>query len=132
MRRIKQITEVLKEEKNSNEIFQDLMDYSAEKDQLRPLQVLDMGKSEAVKNIALKWGISIEEALENIALREKIKQTQVDASRKLNNPKLLSAEAVGSANNKFWVLLDEYKQDLQRVEREWMKWFEIFIEKYRG
>lgn len=132
MRRIKQITEVLKEEKNSNEIFQDLMDYCTEKDQLRPLQVLDMGKSEAVKNIALKWGITIEEALENIALREKIKQTQVDASLKLNNPKLLSAEAVGSANNKFWLLLNEYKEDLQLVEREWMKWFEIFIEKYRG
>ncbi|MEM2924572.1 MAG: type II/IV secretion system ATPase subunit [Methanocellales archaeon] len=127
MRRIKQITEVLKGEGNSNDIFQDLMDYSAEKDQLRALQVLDMGKSVAIKNIALKWGITIEEALENIALREKIKRTQVDASLKFNNPKLLRAEAVGSANNKFWLLLDEYKQDLQQVESEWMKWYEIFV-----
>ncbi len=134
MRKIKQITEVLKEERisNSNDIFQDLMEYYVEKDQLKPLQVLDMGKSQAIKNIALKWGITIEEALENIALREKIKQAQVDISRRLNNPKLLSAEAVGAVNNKLWLLLDEYKQDLQMVEEEWMQWYENFSKKYGG
>jgi hypothetical protein len=130
IRRVKQITEVLKEGEISNGIFQDLMEYCAEKDLLKQHQVLDMGKSEAIKNIALKWGITIEEALENIALRDKIKQAQVNMSRKLDNPKLLSAEAVGSANNKFWLLSEEYKKDLQRIEYEWLKWYKIFSENY--
>lgn len=134
MRRIRQVSEVLKEESNSNSIFEDLMEYSPEKDVLRPLQVLDMGKSEAIKSIAAKWGITIEEALENIALREKIKQVQVECSHRLNNPELLGAEASGSANNKFWLLIDEYQQrgelDLHQMENDWVEWFRGFALNY--
>lgn len=136
-RRIKQISEVLKEDTtpNSSSIFADLMEFCSEDDVLVPKQLLDMGRSESIKSIAAKWGIKMEEALENVALREKIKQAQVDYSQKLNKPELLGAEAAGKANNMFWVLVDEYQQkrvlDLHQMEKRWMDWFKDFAVNYQ-
>ena len=85
-----------------------------------------MGQSEVVGRIALEWGISMEEALENIRLRATMRSAIVKKAR--SNAGLLEARAVRDANNAFWVLLEEEKNetgapDYDAVGKKWMKWY---------
>jgi type IV secretory pathway ATPase VirB11/archaellum biosynthesis ATPase len=132
-RRVVQISEIAKTGWTTNpdpdKVFNDIMQYSASSDTLVTTDILDMGQSQIIGNIAKKWGISVEKALQNIKLRGFIKKTIVEHSKK--NPELLEATANRDANNAFWMFIEESKQynksvDYTKVCDKWMKWFEEY------
>ncbi len=136
-RRVVQISEIAKTGWTTNpdpdKVFNDIMQYSASSDTLVTTDILDMGQSQIIGNIAKKWGISVEKALQNIKLRGVIKKTIVEHSKK--NPELLEATANRDANNAFWMFIEECKQyngsvDYNKVHDKWMKWFEEYTGKF--
>lgn len=132
-RRVIQISEVLKEGcygANADKIFADIMKYNAKIDKLEATDLLDMGQSKVIEKIARDWGISIEEALENIFLRKRIREEIVEKGK--INSNLLEAKAVRDANNAFWMLIEESKRehgspDYEEVENKWIDWYKNYI-----
>lgn len=133
-RRVVQISEITKtgwqKEPDPDKVFQDVMRFNTSKDALLPTDLLDMGQSQVLGNIALKWGITIERALTNIRLRTEIKKTIVKKSKE--NKDLLEAPSNRDANNTFWMLIEKSKQthgkvDYREVEKQWKEWFEEYI-----
>ena len=113
-----------------DKVFQDVMKYDTSKDELIATDLLDMGQSQVIENIARKWGISVEKALHNIRLRTEIKKTIVEHSQ--DKPELLEAIANRDANNAFWMFIEESKMqdkqvDYEKVKKRWMKWFNEYI-----
>ncbi|MEF8874580.1 MAG: type II/IV secretion system ATPase subunit [Candidatus Thermoplasmatota archaeon] len=102
--------------------FSNLMSFEEE---LEPTDFFKRG-SKKIGEIARSWGLSYNEAVENIRLRAKIKKKMVKTSVKKNDEEILNAEWVARANNKFWNLISKYgtSRDYSRIEEEWMKWFE--------
>jgi len=134
VRRVTQISEINKsswdKEPDPDKVFRDIMKYDAAKDSLISTNLLDTGQSEIIRNIAKKWGITVEKALENIKLRVDIKKEIVKHSD--NNQYLLEAKANRDANNCFWTLIEESKKkhkevDYNYVRSNWMKWFKDYI-----
>ena len=110
--------------------FNDLMKFDAAADCIEPTDLLDMGQSELIGRIADKWGVSIDEVLLNIKMRANIKGTIAKAGE--NNPELVEADAVGRANNMFWLLVNELQDwdgsvDMSEVYRRWSEWYEGFV-----
>ena len=134
-RRVIQISEVSKrwgKEADPDKIFADMMVYNAERDAMEATDLLDMGQSEVIGRIAREWGITIEKAIENISLRAKIREEMVKYGK--NNPALLEASVVRDANNAFWMLIEESKEehgspDYKYVEKKWMKWYRDYVKK---
>ena len=133
-RRVIQISEITKTgwtvDPEPDSVFQDIMIYNTKKDELIPTNLLDMGQSETIGNIAKKWGITIEKALQNIKLRTFIKKTLVDYSK--DNEELLEAYASRDANNAFWMFIEESKLqndevNYDQIRRKWLKWFKEYI-----
>jgi len=129
-RRVIQISEVSKsgwgKDVDPDKVFADIMTYNAEKDVLEATDLLDMGQSEVIGRIAKEWGITIEKAIENISLRARIREEIVKKGK--GNASLLEADAVRDANNAFWMLIEESKEehgipDYKYVEERWMKWY---------
>ncbi len=132
-RRVVQISEITKTgwttNPDSDSIFQDMMTYNTEKDELISTDLLDMGQSELIGSIARKWGITVEKALRNIKLRTDIKQTIVNYGKQ--NKELLEAPVNRDANNAFWMFIEESKMrsgevDYNIVRRKWMEWFKEY------
>ena len=127
-RRIIEIAEVSKLWKNDDvsKIFNDIMVYDSKKDELEALDLFYMGQSEVISKIAMQWGISIEDAIENIKLRAKIKEKMAEYS--VHDSKLVEAKAVIDANNAYWIMLNEMKDeiDYEKLERKWMSWFDKY------
>ncbi|RLF53070.1 MAG: type VI secretion protein, partial [Thermoplasmata archaeon] len=135
-RRVTQISEITKTGWTTNpdpdEVFQDIMIYDASTDQLYSTDLLDMGQSQVIENIAKKWGITVEKTLQNIRLRTDIKKTIVEHS--MEKPELLEAIANRDANNAFWMFIEESKIQHGKVEypvvrEKWMKWFKEYVER---
>ncbi|HEC88770.1 MAG TPA: type II secretion system protein E [Thermoplasmata archaeon] len=135
-RRVIQISEVLKEgwrkEVDADKIFADIMKYNAKIDKLEATDLLDMGQSKVIEKIARDWGISIEEALENIFLRKRIREKIVEKGK--INSNLLEAKAVRDANNAFWMLIEESRRehgspDYEEVENKWRDWYKSYIKR---
>ncbi len=110
--------------------FNDLMKFDAAADSIQPTDLLDMGQSELIGRIANKWGVSIDEVLLNIKMRANIKGTIAKAGE--NRPELVEADAVGQANNMFWLLVNELQDwdgsvDMGEVYRQWSEWYKGFI-----
>jgi hypothetical protein len=106
--------------------------YDTSKDCLLSTDLLDMGQSQILGNIAKKWGITVEKALQNIRLRAEIKKTIVDHS--VEKPELLEAPANRDANNAFWMFLEQSKTqdgqvDYKKVKKKWMNWFKNYVER---
>lgn len=129
-RRVTEISEIVKSswivDPDPESVFQNIMAYHTSKDELIPTALLDMGQSEVIKNIAHKWGITVEKAIENIKLRTEIKKTIVKYGQE--KQELLEAPATRDANNAFWMFLEEGKTKhgkvtYNEVKRKWMKWF---------
>ncbi len=129
-RRVTQISEIAKSSwmlnPDPDSVFQDIMIYNTSKDELTPTSLLDMGQSEVIENIASKWGITVEKAIENIKLRTEIKKTIAEQGKE--NQELLEAPATRDTNNAFWMFLEEEKVKhgevhYNEVKRRWMKWF---------
>ena len=133
-RRIIQISEITKTgwttDPDPDKVFQDVMIYNTAKDELCATDLLDMGQSQLLENVARKWGITVEKALQNIKLRTEIKKTIVDYSKE--NKELLEAPANRDANNAFWMLIEESKMrnkivNYNIVQKKWMKWFKDYV-----
>ncbi|MEA2055724.1 MAG: hypothetical protein U9O49_02700, partial [Candidatus Thermoplasmatota archaeon] len=83
-------------------------------------------------NVARRWGITVEKALQNIKLRTHIKKTIVEQSNE--NEELLEAPANRDANNAFWMFIEESKLkdgkvDYNYVKRKWNVWFKEYTGK---
>jgi len=135
-RRVVQISEITKSgwttTPDPDNVFQDLMFYNTEKDELKPTDLLDTGQSHVIESIAKKWGITVEKALQNIKLRIDIKKTMVEYAKA--NKDLLEALATRDSNNAFWMFTEESKiqkdqVDYGDVRRKWMKWFKEYAER---
>lgn len=133
-RRVIQISEITKtgwsSEPDPDKVFQDVMLYDASQDKLTSTDLLDMGQSQILHDIALKWGMTVEKALENIRLRAEIKKTIVEYAKE--KPLLLEAEANRDANNAFWMFIEQCKArkgkvDYGWVEKNWKKWFKNYV-----
>jgi len=133
-RRVTQISEITKlgwsTDPDPDKVFQDIMLYDTEQDELFATDILDMGQSHVLGSVAKKWGISVEKALQNIRLRAYIKQTMVEHSEE--HPQLLEAPAVSDANNAFWMFLEESKLRKKQVEyadvqKKWTTWFKEYL-----
>ncbi|WP_445476136.1 ATPase, T2SS/T4P/T4SS family [Methanococcoides methylutens] len=131
-RRLTQISEVTTgwdDDADPDEIFAEIMRYSAADDSLTPTDILDRGQSELIEKIARKWGISIDDASLNIRIRAKIKQKIAHASS--FDPRLVEADVVSKANNIFWLYMNMEKNnangpDYYKVYEKWNSWFDNF------
>jgi len=128
IKRVTQITEVRKD-KNlpENKMFQDLMAYNPKKDVIEPTKFFNF-QSDLLKIIANKWSMSMDEVMKNINIRAKIKQTLVDKSRELNEPQLLGIEAVSTANNIFWNVIQRHYVSFKKIDYDTLydEWLNIF------
>jgi len=133
-RRVTQISEITKlgwtTDPDPDKVFQDIMLYNTEQDQLNATDILDMGQSHVLGSIAKKWGISVEKSLQNIRLRAYIKQTMVEHST--DHPQILEAPAVTDANNALWMCVEDSKLrnknvDYQDVQKKWTTWFKQYL-----
>ncbi len=115
-RRLTQISEF------SEDSFSDLMKYEKE------LSATDYFKRNSTKigEIAYSWGLSYNEAIENIELRASMREEMVKAAREKENKELLSPEWVAKSNSKFWSLISKYgeEKDYSKIEDKWNDWFE--------
>ncbi len=129
-RRIIQVAEVNKKwDEDSANVFSDIMNYDASEDRLRPSDIMDRGQSVLIGKIADKWGISMDDASNNIRLRARIKGKIAEYGKQ--QPYLLEAESVAAANNMFWLLMDRELSepegtDYKRVYSRWIEWFDEF------
>ena len=135
-RRVTQISEITKvgwtTDPEPDKVFQDIMIYDTSKDILISTDLLDMGQSQILENIAKKWGITVEKALQNIKLRAEIKKTIVEHSKE--KPELLEAPANRDANNALWMFIEQIRiqdeqVDYNKVRRKWKDWFKNYVER---
>ncbi|MFO8132712.1 MAG: type II/IV secretion system ATPase subunit [Thermoplasmatota archaeon] len=137
-RRVIQVSEVSKAgwsgDVDPDSVFADIMQYNAARDRLEATDLLDMGQSEVIGRIAREWGMDIERAIDNIALRADIRRTMVQHADQ--KPGLLEARAVRDANNAFWIATEESRRehgtpDYGEVKENWMQWFREYAGRIR-
>ena len=136
IRRVTEISEIVKQAWSKtitgDDVFQKLLSYDTSKDSLIQLPRITIGQSSVIQQIAKRWGISVEQALKNIQLRTKIKKQVADAGRNIDQ-RFLEAETMKAANNRFWMLIEEHKQqqkiDYEHIWSEWKQWFTDYIER---
>ena len=130
-RRVTQVSETVKTEwsmqPDPEKVFHDLMVFDARTDQLCATGLLEMGQSMVVGGIAKKWGISITDALGNIAVRTHMKSVLAEYGRRF--PVLLEAAAVRDANNAFWLAIERRGGggSYEVVRQEWDAWFQDYV-----
>jgi type IV secretory pathway ATPase VirB11/archaellum biosynthesis ATPase len=134
-RRVIQIAEVNEnwDPLDTDTVFSDVLKYNASLDSLVPADIMDRGQSVLIGKIADKWGMSIDQASQNIRLRAKIKEKMADYGKK--DAFFVESVTVSTANNMFWLLTEEEKSsqggsDPERIYRRWSEWFEDFASKH--
>ena len=133
-RRVVQITEVRKHWNTDPEAeggLLNLMEYDASKDAL-VLNEDALKDSEIFSKISKLTGMTIEEIWDNISLRAKEKQFQVDFANEKDVIELLEAENTVFAHNKLLIIKEEYlnehgKTNYEKVLEAWKSWY---IEKF--
>ncbi len=141
-KRILKITEVRKEWEDDplkEGAFVDLMVYNPKTDQLEVTDDLINGNSDILKRIAGKikefsgdWSA----VWENILLRADCKQAIVDEFVRTNDNKLLEAEFVIKAGDKFHLIADKSKDGTGKFNRakiffEYKEWLKAEVKKYK-
>lgn len=124
-RRVLQVSELIKDAKEPGG-FRDLMSFNHDTQALE--ETKDMSyHSERISGIAHSWQMSVEEAIENIRVRAKIKELMVIAANRKKNPRLLGAEWVVRSNSKFDELTNKYsgkgKLDHRGILQDWKAWY---------
>jgi hypothetical protein len=118
------VTEVDKSSSRAGK-FRDLLGYDGRMDGLK-----DKGLklSDRIREIAEAWGLTMEEAMDNIRSRGIIRETMVDTSLRDGRPELLEPEWVAEANNAFWSLVEDMDRegdtDFSRLAADWKAWWE--------
>ncbi|MFT4297802.1 MAG: ATPase, T2SS/T4P/T4SS family, partial [Candidatus Woesearchaeota archaeon] len=139
-RRVTQITEVRKDWVHDPLIehgFVDLMKYDPTDDELKISSELKNGESEILKSIAAnikEYANNWDAIWQNIELRAKIKQTQVDMAEKMKDPELLEARFTVLCNDYFHKISDSVKEELghldsKRIFYEWNEWLKKTVKK---
>jgi type IV secretory pathway ATPase VirB11/archaellum biosynthesis ATPase len=139
-RRVTEITEVRKDWMHDPLIehgFTDLMKYDPKDDELKISPELKNGESEILKTIASNikdYANNWDAIWENIELRAKIKQAQVEIAEKENNPDLLEAKFTVLCNDYFHKICDSVKEetgvlDADRIFYEWSEWLRKTVKK---
>jgi hypothetical protein len=131
IRRVTQISELQKRGGHEG-VFQDLMVYDESRDAIIETEVFNHN-SEVIGAIAGAWGITMEQAIQNIVARATIRKIIVDYSHKYNNLHVLSAEWVCKSNNKFWGLIEQHfdkrgEVNYKLLVDQWHKWFRRSVE----
>lgn len=126
VRRVTQIAELRKTTGVDGD-FQDLMVYNDKLDRLVETDAFKYN-SEKIGEIAGQWGITMEEALENIETRAKIREIMVNYAEKSGNMEILTAKWVASSNNAFWTLVEQHYSnfghiDYKKLISDWKLWF---------
>ncbi len=109
------------------ELFNDLMHYSSEKDRLVKTEFFE-GASLLIKKLADDWEMSIEEANKNIHARARVRAAVVNRAQKEGRLELLEADYVPEYNNQFWNLLERQMEEYGEVDynelvTDWQRWF---------
>jgi len=117
-RRVTEITEVAKSRGPGE--FESLMGYHQESDSLEATETYRRS-SERLRAIAGSWGLSYEDALENIEARAAIRAALVDTAVRRRRKEFLSASWVATSNAKYWSLVEEGFRGKGIVE-EWSSW----------
>ncbi|OPY26119.1 MAG: hypothetical protein A4E28_02714 [Methanocella sp. PtaU1.Bin125] len=123
-RRLIEIAEVEKGEWGDDPegAFDDLLAYDASYDLLRATDRIDTGRSEALKNIAKRWGLSIEEINNAAAARGRMIAAVADAGRQL--PTAMEVESYARCINVFRVACDgRGRPDYAGALQAWEEWF---------
>ncbi len=124
----RRVTQVAELDKSTDDgTFRNLLTFDEKKDKLEETDVFHYS-SQVIGRIAASWGMSMEEAVQNIIARATIRKIAVDYARKAKMRELLSAEWVQKINSKFWEMLDrQYTTtgtvNYQEMIREFTDWF---------
>jgi type IV secretory pathway ATPase VirB11/archaellum biosynthesis ATPase len=132
-RRLTQVTEVRKHWTDDPLIeggFQDLMEYNAKQDSLKPTSTLFTGESEVLNEISSnirEWKGRWDDVWNNILLRQKIFDTLVSYGNK--NSKYLEAEMTVAATNRFHLFSQQVREELgvldnSEIYKRWLTWLE--------
>jgi hypothetical protein len=127
-RRVTEIAEIVKStwDEDLESAFDDLLCYEASVDLLLAGDRIDTGRSEALKNIAGRWGISIREVNVAAIARGRMIGTIADAGRE--RPQVMEAEQYARYANMFRVTCDNSRhrgrQDFEGAGLGWEGWFE--------
>ncbi|MBU0980646.1 MAG: type II/IV secretion system ATPase subunit [Nanoarchaeota archaeon] len=134
-RRVTQITEVRKRWSDDpllENAFMDLMKYDVKKDALNISDELINGESEVLKTIAgniRDFAGDWDAVWQNIILRSRLKQLQLDASLKIKRPELLEAQFSIGCNDRYHLISERVKEEVgsldpKRILTEWKDWFQ--------
>ena len=137
-RRVTQITEIRKKWENDPVLedgFCDLLKYNPHTDMLEITDDLINGESEVLKSIASnvpQWAGNWSAVWDNIELRAKIKEYQVEKAKKVKNDNILEAKYVIEANDMFHKIcqkiLDNYnKLDSNLIYEDFCLWYDDFV-----
>lgn len=140
VRRVTQITEVRKQWVDDPLLengFVDLMKYDSKKDTLEATDDLINGESDALKAIAANipdFAGNWDALWNNIELRAKAKQMQVDYSTKLNDMDMLEAPFTIKCNDQLHLISEKIKRetgflDPKQIYFEWEAWLKREIKK---
>jgi archaeal flagellar protein FlaI len=134
-KRVLRITEVRKEwddDPLKEGAFVDLMIYNAKTDQLEITDDLRNGNSDILKRMAgrvKEFAGDWDAVWDNIQLRADAKVAIVELATQLKNPKLMEAEFVVAANDRFHLISDDVNNKLGKLDskeilfqyKEWLK-----------
>lgn len=134
-RRVLQISEVRKHWKEDplrEGGFVDLFTYDSKRDEIKMTPALLHGDSDVLKAIGAlvpEWVGNWDALMEQVYLRAKVKEWQVDTSIKLQRPELLEAEFTVMINDAFHKVSEEVRKeygsaDAKRVWQSFVRWGE--------
>jgi type IV secretory pathway ATPase VirB11/archaellum biosynthesis ATPase len=140
-RRVTQISEVRddwEDDPVAENGFVDLMRYDSEADELKPTEALLNGESYILKDIAAnirEYAGDWDAVWDNIKLRGRIKQHLVDVAEQRDNPDILEAPFVVTANDHFHKTVSKVKDrtgdiDPDKVFFEWKEWLQKELQRH--
>ncbi|HUL61962.1 MAG TPA: type II/IV secretion system ATPase subunit, partial [Methanocella sp.] len=126
-RRVTEIAEIVKGAWGDDPggAFDDLLWYDAAADRLLAGDRIDTGRSEALKNVAGRWGISIGEVNAAVLARGRMLGAIAETGR--SRPEVTEAEPYAKCVNMFRVACDDCQRrgrpDYEGAELAWEAWF---------
>jgi hypothetical protein len=126
-RRVTEIAEIVKSDwgDDAEGAFDDLLQYEASADLLLAGDRIDTGRSEALNNIAARWGISIREVCAATVARGRMIGAIADAGQR--RPQVMEAGKYPRYANMFRVACDDChcrgRPDFEAAGRAWDEWF---------
>jgi type IV secretory pathway ATPase VirB11/archaellum biosynthesis ATPase len=142
VRRVTSITEIRKKWEKDPSLengFGDLMKYDSMTDRLEITDELMNGESDLLKAIGSnvkQWAGNWDAIWDNIMLRAKVKQLQVDLSIKYDCPEILEAQPIIEANDQYHKISERVNDefgvlDSTKIFSEFEQWFRHYLVAYK-